>query len=344
MGFRELEAFNQPLLAKQLWRILTRPNLLVSKILKGRYFRGISIWSVKTKHSDSWYWKSILSARRLLEEGSRKRVGDGKTSSIWKDKWVPGNEEGLIKTKKQQEWNVSKVSDLIKEGRWNTEMLSRLFEVVDQVNIMNIPLSLHDTKDKIYWCKTPTGEYSVKSGYRCAKELQRTARPKEGVESSGSRKEENAKSWKTLWGLNMKQKLKFFIWKCLRGIVPTNERIKERCLKGDTICRCYEEKPESIEHMLFYCSHAEAIWKIAPIQWDGLEELKGKFWLWWMELDEAMNRENRENHITFTVNLLWQNWKSRNDIRFNGKRKKPRLIINKAMSEWLEYQGCAKTD
>ena len=33
LGFRDLENFNLAFLVKQLWRIFTRPNLLVSKIL-----------------------------------------------------------------------------------------------------------------------------------------------------------------------------------------------------------------------------------------------------------------------------------------------------------------------
>ena len=78
LGFRNLQQFNATMLAKQLWRILTRPNLLVSRIVRGRYFRGSSIWKMNINAGDSWVWKSILSARELLEEGVRKRVGDGK--------------------------------------------------------------------------------------------------------------------------------------------------------------------------------------------------------------------------------------------------------------------------
>lgn len=40
LGFRDLMEFNVALLAKQLWRIITGPNLLMSRILKARYFQG----------------------------------------------------------------------------------------------------------------------------------------------------------------------------------------------------------------------------------------------------------------------------------------------------------------
>ena len=43
LGFRDLHEFNLALLAKQLWRLLTRPNLLVSRIMKAKYFKGASI-------------------------------------------------------------------------------------------------------------------------------------------------------------------------------------------------------------------------------------------------------------------------------------------------------------
>ncbi|XP_027109537.1 uncharacterized protein [Coffea arabica] len=77
---------------------------------------------------------------------------------------------------------------------------------------------------------------------------------------------------------------------------------------------------------------------MAPVQWDGLESLRGKFWLWWTELVEATIREKGEEHITFTVNLLWHIWKDRNEINFNGKGRDPGVVVHKALTEWLEYQ------
>ena len=49
LGFRDLQQFNTAMLAKQLWRILTQPNLLVSRIVRERYFRGSSIWETNIK-------------------------------------------------------------------------------------------------------------------------------------------------------------------------------------------------------------------------------------------------------------------------------------------------------
>ena len=53
---------------------------------------------------------------------------------------------------------------------------------------------------------------------------------------------------------------------------------------------------------------------------------------------EATIREKGEEHITFTVNLLWHIWKDRNEINFNGKGRDPGVVVHKALTEWLEYQ------
>ena len=51
---------------------------------------------------------------------------------------------------------------------------------------------------------------------------------------------------------------------------------------------------------------AQKVWKMAPIQWDGIAEQAGNFLAWWNAIMEATNRTNGREHIDLTVNILWQ--------------------------------------
>lgn len=49
LGLKDLRAFNEVLLAKQVWRFITKPNLLMSRLMKARYFPNTSIFKGKVK-------------------------------------------------------------------------------------------------------------------------------------------------------------------------------------------------------------------------------------------------------------------------------------------------------
>lgn len=67
MEFRDLKSVNEALLAKQVWRLIKEPTLLMSHVLKGRYFPKQEMLHVKQKGRDSWLWKSWLGARELVK-------------------------------------------------------------------------------------------------------------------------------------------------------------------------------------------------------------------------------------------------------------------------------------
>lgn len=51
---KEQGAFYVTLLCKQIWRLITKPNLLMSKVMKSKYFPPVDILDAVTKPGDSW--------------------------------------------------------------------------------------------------------------------------------------------------------------------------------------------------------------------------------------------------------------------------------------------------
>lgn len=88
VGFRDMENFNLALLAKQAWRITTTPELLLSQILKARYFPNRSFFVADLGDRPSQTWSSILLARPHLKAGLRKRIGNGESTFSWGETWL----------------------------------------------------------------------------------------------------------------------------------------------------------------------------------------------------------------------------------------------------------------
>ena len=69
MGFKEIEKFNDALLAKQVWRMLHNPDSLCFQVVKARFFPNCSILDAKQSNFGSYAWKSILGARDVIKKG-----------------------------------------------------------------------------------------------------------------------------------------------------------------------------------------------------------------------------------------------------------------------------------
>nr|XP_027120678.1 uncharacterized protein LOC113737688 [Coffea arabica] len=123
LGFRDLEHFNSALLAKQLWRILMQPDLLVSRVLGAKYKIAQTGWDGEAPKNATWVWKSIYSSGLVLKKGMWKRVGDGTTINIWRDKWIMASPTWRIATQKPPACNLQTVADLLIEKEWNTKLI-----------------------------------------------------------------------------------------------------------------------------------------------------------------------------------------------------------------------------
>lgn len=66
-GFQCFDTLNIALLMKQIWRFCMNTELLVSKILKAKYFKNICITEAKPRGADSF--ETLCSVVGVLENG-----------------------------------------------------------------------------------------------------------------------------------------------------------------------------------------------------------------------------------------------------------------------------------
>lgn len=89
MGFRDLNAYNLAMLAKEAWRVICFPNSLIAHIYKAKYFPHGNFWTAALPSSPSFSWRSLVASRDILMSRVRWQVGDCRSINIWTNKWLP---------------------------------------------------------------------------------------------------------------------------------------------------------------------------------------------------------------------------------------------------------------
>ncbi|XP_044342365.1 uncharacterized protein [Triticum aestivum] len=261
MGFRNLQLFNLAMLGKQGWRLITKPESLCSRVMAGKYYHGTDFLNAKKKKGSSHVWQAILKGRTVLQLGLIKRIGDGLSTNIWKDRWIPRIPGGKP-IFKSEEVTVEKVSELINDDgkSWNIQKLNSNLSPMEVNEILKIPLGRLD-QDLWAWGEERHGIYTVKSAYRAlAKQFRAESQHHQGVAQS-STIEEN-KLWKKLWNLSIPPKVKTFWWRVIKGFMPVKAISKKRHIEKLSNCVECGANEDTIFHALIECSYARVFWNL----------------------------------------------------------------------------------
>lgn len=69
LGFKDIEDFNDALLAKPSWMIHHNPESLFARVLLGKYFHASAFLNCSSPSSASHEWRRILIGRDILRKG-----------------------------------------------------------------------------------------------------------------------------------------------------------------------------------------------------------------------------------------------------------------------------------
>lgn len=76
LGFRRLREMNLALLGKQAWRLITKPDSLLARVLKSKYYPQCSFLDATMRSNPSFIWQGLMEVQNVLKRGCRRSIGN----------------------------------------------------------------------------------------------------------------------------------------------------------------------------------------------------------------------------------------------------------------------------
>jgi hypothetical protein len=266
------------MLGKQGWQLMTSPDTLCSRVLKGKYFPNGDFVSAKNKRNSSHTWQAILAGRKALDCGLIRRIGDGETTNIWRDRWIPGTIGGRPICPKPGAL-VTRVSELLTVHglSWDDQALNDNLLPIDAQAVRRIPLGRRQG-DFWAWSGERHGLYTVHSAYRLL--VEQEAHDRYHKESrAASSLAINDPYWQKLWKCKVPPKVRVFWWRVSHDYMPCRANLYRKHIEPiGTYVFCGMED-ETTYHALTQCSYAAEFWnKFRTITGIKLPKLNPRTW------------------------------------------------------------------
>jgi len=205
------------------------------------------------------------------------------------------------------------VADLIDVDlkQWKKELVLHSFNAFEANQILNIPISWRLPEDKKVWNWERNGQYSVRSAYHLLKEETLRGTPEASVTG-------NTGMWKAIWKVRTPQRVKNFLWRAAKCILPTRCKLETKGITLDTSRPFCHTDVESQDHLFMHCQETQRFWFTSPL---GLHDPTQVNLSQWMM--KWLSNFNAQATQLFSLSL-WTIWKMRNDAVFN---KRPLNVV-----------------
>ncbi|OMO51256.1 reverse transcriptase [Corchorus capsularis] len=185
----------------------------------------------------------IHSAMNIVLQGIARLIGDGFTTSFWRDKWLGGGVlfwQIYVMLRFRFQMQTELVSDYVSSLGWIWDKLQLL-----PINIheeLSLVLPTHGEMDRNYWLDSSDGLFSVSSTYKLL-----TSEP---IDDFG---------WKKLWKIDVMPRVKHFLWLVRHDRLLTRVACFRRHITPVATCPRCGATEEPVLHVLRDCGTSQSI-------------------------------------------------------------------------------------
>lgn len=239
-----------------------------------------------------------------MKTGVARRVGNGFTTDIETDPWLPCDSDPYIQTN-HEALRGKKVTALMTENQrsWDTDLVKDIFIERDVNLILSIPLQ-PTSPDSWFWRRDKLGQYTVKSAY---------ASIRDGPEANHT--SSSPGFWNKIWNLKIPLKVKHFIWRAISDCLPTKVQLCSRRVEVDIMCPVCNLTEETTVHALLTCPVSALYWQQLDFKHDEHTIVTVKDWI------QEVLKHSRRNMINKVFMVAWTIWNNSNNIIWKQKRK-----------------------
>ncbi|KAL0011121.1 hypothetical protein SO802_006229 [Lithocarpus litseifolius] len=324
MGFKELQKFNDAMIAKQVWRLMDNKSSLFHRFFKAKFFPNGSILDAK-EGNGSFAWKSILKGREVIKNGVQWRVGNGSLIRIYHYSWLPNPHNKCVVSPRDFLGCDARVSVLIDSVHHCSmkDTIDNIFLPHEAAMIISIPLSFRNCVDKYFWPYTTDGSYSAKSRYKRLLEKELRDVPSSSDSTSTS------SIWKGVWRLQVPNRVKTVLWRASLDSLPSKANLRKRKIASDVLCPGCKLTCETTLHALWSCTALSPVWD-ANFAWL-LKKTKNCLSL----LDVIQCCQDHSDSLDLFAMIISLLWTRRNKLRV-GESVPPLANINALAADSLQ--------
>ena len=211
---------------------------------------------------------------------------------------------------------------------WRVSMIDHVILPHEAEVIKSIPLSNRAVQDIRTWTYTNMGEYSVKSAYKMIQTQQ--LRSSRGQSSNYS---QCNKIWKATWAAKVCNKIKTFIWRAYRDILPTKVNLTRRKILLDAGCDCCEVGVESTDHILLSYTYSDMVWKSTCL-WGNMSHSTN---LSFVDVADQIMQKKNDPEIAIFFTTSWKIWNKRNEAYNGTPHPNPSFLARFVAAHAIEY-------